>query len=145
MENAAKALIFAGEILIGVLLLTLMMAIFTGIANFSETVNSNIEMKVLYEFNEQFEIYDKRQDLVAQDVITILNLAKDYNHKVQEENLFIKVFYENNRIDTYSENKTYEFIKNNTDPNTPILFTCNITKYDTNTKKVKEIRITKNK
>lgn len=143
MENAAKALLMAGGILIGVLLITLAVAIFSGVGTFSDEVNTNIQNKVIYEFNAQFEIYNKRKDLTAQDIVTIINLANDYNKKVEDENLSIKVYDDFNRIDKSTTKELYEFIKENSIDNRNTKFECLRIEYDTNTKRVNKIYIKK--
>lgn len=78
-ENISKALIMTAEVLIGILLLTIMVYAFSAGRNFSETVNDNIAQKVVTEFNAKFEYYNLREDLTAQDVVTLANLIHSYN------------------------------------------------------------------
>lgn len=115
MENTSKALIIGAEVLIGVLLLTLMVLMFREAGNFSKTVNDNIEAKTISEFNAQFTIYQARDNLVAQDVITIANLARNYN-LTQDTKLQIQVIVRGadskyNYAHTLKDEQTYEFIQ----------------------------------
>lgn len=84
MENASKALIMAAEIMIGVLLLSLLGTLYYVYTNYHSEVQSNFAAKALYEFNAEFEEYEDR-DLTSQDVLSICNLAKDYNTKFEKE------------------------------------------------------------
>ncbi len=91
MENASKALIIAAEILIGVLLLTLMVFMFHAMGTFSKTVDDNIETKNTSEFNINFEKYRGKTDITAQDIISMGNLARQYNKQMDSEQLQIEV------------------------------------------------------
>lgn len=132
MENTSKALIIAAEILIGVLLLTLMVFTFRALDNFSDAVDSNIETKNIGEFNARFEKYRGKNDLTAQDVITIGNLAKQYNIEVQEEQLLVNVTVlgvesKYAKPHKLTDELAYEFIKkysNEANTNQIIRFEC---------------------
>lgn len=142
MENASKALIIAAEVLIGVLLLTLMVFAFRAMGSFSDSVDKNIEMKNLSEFNTKFEIYRGRTDLTAQDVITIGNLAKNYNRESDSIQVTVNVNgtdskYEN--VHRLSDTDTYEFIKTYS-ANT---FKCENMEYNKTTGKIQKITLKK--
>lgn len=80
MENASKALLMAGEILIGMLLLFLL-AYFSNMAqNFTSQVDRNIEAKQIQEFNAKLEVYNNRNNLTPQDIITLSNVVKENNN-----------------------------------------------------------------
>lgn len=86
MENASKALIMAGTILIAILVLTVGVYIFI---NFSEFSKSNEEKQAKQELimeNNKFLKYDGRTDLKVQDMKSVTNLVKEYNNKCLEEN-----------------------------------------------------------
>lgn len=82
MENASKALIYAAEILVGVLLLTFMVFLFQATSTFSDTVDKNIEAKNVNEFNAPLEKYRGRTDITAQDIVTMGNYAREYNEQI---------------------------------------------------------------
>ena len=79
MENAAKALIIAGAVLLAILLLSLFVYISKDMAKSASNIYANLEESEISEYNQQFLNYDKRQDLNIQDVVTIINLAKNQN------------------------------------------------------------------
>lgn len=113
MENASKALIMATEILLGVLLLTLLVAAFQATGYFSDTVEENIQTAVINEFNVKFENYKNKSYLTAQDVISIVNLAKEYSETEYAVSITIQNVsgkYTQNYLS--SETNTYEFIQN---------------------------------
>ncbi len=147
MENASKALIISAEILIGVLLLTFLVFMLNSMDTFSQTVNSNIETKNVNEFNSQFETYNGRNNLTAQDVITIGNLARNYNNteEGQETKNKIIVYLQGTEskyanVHTLNDEQTYEFIEKYSVEN-KATFECQITAYSENTKKVNRIQL----
>ena len=77
MENASKALIIAGGVLIAILLLTLFTYLFSKMANGTSKIYDMMEQSEIAEFNQKFLNYKGRDDLTIQDVVTIINLAKD--------------------------------------------------------------------
>ena len=113
MENTSKALIMAAEILIGVLLLTLMVFLFYAMGTFSKTVDENIETKNVSEFNINFEKYRGKTDITAQDIISMGNLAKQYNAQMENEQLQILVTGVSAKyryVHTLKDEETYNFI-----------------------------------
>lgn len=89
MENASRALLMAAGVLVGVLLLSLAVYLFTIFGNFGSEMTTQMNEKNLSEFNAQFTKYESYQDengkwqntCRAQDVVTIANLAKENNNK----------------------------------------------------------------
>lgn len=84
MENASKALIMAGEILIALLIIALLVFGFTKISNLSETEQGTIEAEQLAAFNKQYESYNRKL-LRGVDVISLINKAIDNNIKYENE------------------------------------------------------------
>ena len=119
MENATKAIIMAGAVLISIILISIGVALWNNYANFSEQNAKNTRNQQLNEFNVKFEKYayngNKTSEVSAQDVKTIVNLAKDYNNKYDEE--LIKVTYNgNSQIVNWTETQWVEFF-NKSNPN----------------------------
>ena len=87
MENASKALIMAGGVLIAILLLTFFVYILNVIGAHTARVYEDLEASEISEFNQKFLNYDGRDDLKIQDVVTIVGLAIDNNitGKIQTE------------------------------------------------------------
>ena len=97
MENASKALIMAGGILVGVLVLSLMVYLFADFGSTSAQINAQNKQNQLSQFNSKFTAYEDKEGLTIYDVITVAGYAKE-NNKYYEEN-------ENNQIIVYLENK----------------------------------------
>ncbi len=80
MENASKALIMAGGVLISVLLASFMIMILRKAGSMSAEYDSQATANELVKFNSQFEAYVKTDNTFF-DVITAANLAYDINKK----------------------------------------------------------------
>lgn len=88
MENAAKAVIIAGGVLIAVALLTLFSYLVTSLGSSTANIYKELDSSEISEFNQQFLNFDGRgtganprdnNPLTVQDVATLINLAKDNN------------------------------------------------------------------
>lgn len=130
MENASKALVIAGGILLAMLTISLLFLLLSNINSSKMTEEEKLAAKQLQEFNQQWEAYNKKV-LYGTDVISVLNKAMDNNSKASVED------------DT---NKYYVNVKVNLRKGTDIIdFTTKITKLDLKTgitSPVKEIPVT---
>lgn len=79
MENASKALILAGEVLIGVLILGLIATVIATFGRFSSNMNAKIGQNKVLNFNNHFTKYDGRINITAQEIAGLLNFAKESN------------------------------------------------------------------
>lgn len=79
MENASKALIMAGEILIALLLLGVWVTLIFIMGRFSANMNDRIASDKVLEFNKHFTDYEGRIDISAEEIASILNFAKTSN------------------------------------------------------------------
>ena len=87
MENASKALLIAGGILIGLLLIALLIRTFTNISIFQKTQLTEEEQAQLIAFNEQYTKY-LNQYVYGTEVRTLINkYENDGLVKVLPENL----------------------------------------------------------
>lgn len=80
MENASKALIIAGGILIGILTISLFYYMFNRVGQAVDSTSKNSEQEELLEFNKGFEIYNKKI-MYGSDVISVINKAIDNNKR----------------------------------------------------------------
>lgn len=135
MENASKALIMAASILIGVLILSLMSYLFLFMSDYASRVEENLYAKEIYEFNAQFNEYDERDNLTAQDVITIVNLVNNYNSKFEQGKNDPQAI----KVTGLSQDKINNILNNNLE--TIKIYKCKI-KYGN--EKVSQIIITEN-
>ena len=77
MENASKALIMAGGVLIGILILSLAAYLFLSFGAKSQEIHSRIDETQLNRYNAQYNIYADRTDITIYDIISLANLAKE--------------------------------------------------------------------
>ena len=61
MENASKALIMAGGILVGVLVLSLMVYLFADFGSTSAQINAQNKQNQLSQFNSKFTAYEDKE------------------------------------------------------------------------------------
>ena len=83
MENAAKALLIAGAVLIAVMLFSLFSYLFTRMGNSTSKIYNIMNQHEIAEFNQQFLNYNGGNNLNSQDVATILNLVQDNNKRMK--------------------------------------------------------------
>ena len=97
MENASKALIMAGTVLIGVMLISIGVYLFSSYGEYSASIYEKIEATRIDQFNAQFlKFYGTRENNGGQkekilctihDIISLANLAKQNNIEQGIENL----------------------------------------------------------
>lgn len=150
-ENMSNALIMAGGVLLGILLVTLVVFTFMGSADFARNYEEKMEGINLEAFNRQFEIYQvKERDITIQDIISVGNLAKDINEKNgitdQRSEYYIKVTLQgttvsNPAIESNTQEQRIELIKDYSlkADRSVQKFTCKDIKYSENTGRVNEI------
>ncbi len=107
MENASKALIMAGEILIAILIIGVLVYGFINIRNLSKTEVESKEVEQLAAFNKQYESYHRKL-LRGVDVISLINKAIDNNKKYDNEKHYkITIHFElKEPLASYVRNKT---------------------------------------
>lgn len=103
MENAVKALLIAAGVLIGIMILSLGVSLYSSLGSYVRTTQEAIVSKRTQEFNNKFTKYINCDNsgniefqLTIQDVVTAANTA-----------------YENNleyNLDSYTENNYYVII-----------------------------------
>lgn len=89
MENASKALVIAGGVLIGIIILGLLIYMVNNLSSISTAQEKAKEAEQIAEFNKVYESYDKKK-LRGSEVVSVINRAIDNNKKNN-----------NSRIDVY--------------------------------------------
>lgn len=90
MENASKALLIAGGILLAILILGLLALLLSSISSNQLAEEKKTEAKQLQEFNQQWEAYNKKA-LFGSEIITVVNKAIQNNESAEtmdEKNKF---------------------------------------------------------
>ena len=80
MENASKALLFAGTILIAIMVVSLLMLTINRVSEYQSSSTELENASQLAEFNEQFTQY-VRDDVKGVELISLLNKVVAYNQK----------------------------------------------------------------
>ncbi len=82
MENASKALLIAGGILLTMMVLALLVYVYTSANGFADSQDRKTLTKQIAEFNEGYEAYNK-QIMYGTDIITVVNKAIDHNKNIE--------------------------------------------------------------
>lgn len=137
MENASKALIMAGGVLIGILVLSLAVYLFANFGATAANIHSQIEEQQVVEFNAQFTKY--QQNATIYDIITLNNLAKQNNENYDNDSDYTITI----KIGSYSlSGSEKDLIEENTDNGNLTYFKCQEINYHTNGR-VKSMNFTK--
>ena len=80
MENASKALIMAGSVLIALMIIGALILTFSNLTAYQETNTRSTRSTQMAEFNSQYETYN-RKDVRGSDLYSLLNKAIDYNRR----------------------------------------------------------------
>lgn len=83
MENASKAIIIAGGILIGVIILSVLVIVFRPIGDVYEEQGASLSIEQLEKYNRQFNTFDK--SLYGSELLSLKNLLEDYNYRVLQD------------------------------------------------------------
>lgn len=81
MENASKALLMAGGILLTIITLSLFIYLTTATSRIGEAQEAKTLTEQITAFNKEYEAYNKRR-LYGTDVITVVNKAINHNEKM---------------------------------------------------------------
>ena len=105
MENASKALIMAGGVLIGVLVISLAVYLFVSFGQTSAEINDENSQKQLTQFNSKFASYEGKKNLTIYDAITVAGYANENNEYYDNDsNYIIIVNLDGRRIDNQLSN-----------------------------------------
>ena len=78
MENATKALLIAGGILIGLMIITLFVFMLRNVATIKNQERQKEEKERLFAWNAEWEAYNKKV-LYGVDIISVINKAQQNN------------------------------------------------------------------
>ena len=97
MENATKALIIAGGMLIAMLIVGLLTWGYTQLRSLQQTNIDEEERQQIVEFNERFEAYNKKV-VRGYQMISLANLVYDTNTRFAEDDGYAPVTIEVNGL-----------------------------------------------
>ena len=151
MENASKALIMAGAILIAIMIISLAVYLFTDFGTTSAEINRENTERQLTQFNTQFTTYLGRNNITVYELISVVNLAKENNSEYASVNNYANA--ENGyQINVYLDNTTVLSTKTQTELDTYIqntgleenLYTCTSVTYDNQNGRIREVHFKTN-
>lgn len=91
MENASKALIIAGSVLLALIVIGAFMLMLSNLTDYKDKNDTRVQQQQIVEFNNQFSTYD-RIGLRGTDMLSLMNRIIDYNvRKTAEEVGFQKM------------------------------------------------------
>lgn len=82
MENASKALIMAGGMLIAIMVASLFVYLFTSYGKYADDMYDKINRRQITQANNEYTKYEGAKDNTIYDVITVVNKAKDNNESL---------------------------------------------------------------
>lgn len=85
MENASKALLIAGGVLIALIILTMLIMMFNSMSNMQKEQEEQTKIEQIAAFNSEFEAYNKKV-MYGTDVITLINKVAENNKKYSTNN-----------------------------------------------------------
>lgn len=114
MENASKALIMAGGVLLALLIITLCVYLYSSMTSLADTQDKKQAEKQLFAFNSEYEAYNKNR-MYGTDVITVVNKAINHNRNMDAKEAE-DVYYINVVITTKTDFETTFTIIDHTKP-----------------------------
>ena len=84
MENASKALIMAGSVLIALMIIGALLLMFNSLSSYQQTDTTTTREAQVIEFNNQYETYN-RKNVRGSDLYSLLNRVVDYNKRKSTE------------------------------------------------------------
>ena len=86
MENASKALIMAGSVLLALIVIGAFILMLTNLNDYQEKNDTTLQQQQIVEFNNQFSTYD-RTGLRGTDMLSLMNRIIDYNSRKTTEDI----------------------------------------------------------
>lgn len=79
MENASKALLISGGILIAMLIISIAVFLFANYNGLGTSYEQTLDASEIQKFNEKFLKFEGRKDITIQEVVSLANFAREYN------------------------------------------------------------------
>ena len=130
MDNASKALIIAGEILIGMLIIGIISYILLTMGKTAQSYDEHISQVEIDRINSYFAKFQSRTDITANEIVSAVNYAKEQNEKQPVQIKVIAPGFVDAVKATSSQ--LMDFIKTNTESTSGVKYSCSV-HYDSNT------------
>lgn len=125
MENASKALLISGGILIAMLIISIAVFLFANYNELGTSYDKNLEASEIQKFNEKFLKFEGRQDITIQEIVSLANFAREYN---AETGASIQVVLQGSNL--VDNNQLTEKIKSEMDKDINQKYKATIVPYD---------------
>ena len=89
MENASKALIMAGGVLISLIIIGVLVISFNNLSEWQKIEQSGEKTEQAAEFNKQYEVY--LRDVYGSELLSIASKVQDYNKRKAENKGYTKI------------------------------------------------------
>ena len=89
MENASKALIMAGGVLIALIIIGILVAFFNNLSDWQKINQSSEEVEQITEFNKQYDVYAR--NVYGSELLSIANKIDDYNKRESNNKGYTKI------------------------------------------------------
>lgn len=89
MENASKALIIAGSVLMAVLVIGALMLMYNQITDIEQTKTDNDELSKMEDYSKKFEEYNGT--IYGSELFSLANLQDDYTKRYKQEDGYTKI------------------------------------------------------
>ena len=122
MENASRALVMAGGILIALIILGALLLMFNNLSSYQNANDASEKISQIAEFNNQFEPYNKNN-------LTLMELKSVYN-KIQSNNTRNPEYTINQNISGIYEKINNDFSKLPEDDKQNKSFSCTKVEYN---------------
>ena len=83
MENASKALLMAGGILISMLVITVAVVLINTYSQLGVTYQDKMVEIEIQKFNSNFTKFEGREDITIHEIVSIVNFTKKYNEQTE--------------------------------------------------------------
>lgn len=124
MENATKALLISGGILLAIMVLSIGVVLFNQFSGSGEAYETSQTIAETRKFNNNFTKFEDRGDITAQEIVTLKEFVKQYNDK---NGTNVQVITSPNFTDNIDFLKEYSV---NEDAEERILFKCDSNKIE---------------
>lgn len=131
MENASKALLMAGGILIALLILGSIVLLFANLQDYQNKTDSSTKQSQIAAFNNQFEPYNK-------DDLTLMELKSVYNKIVSNNKKYPEYVIQTN-IETVYSNINVPFSQIEEEHKQNKIFKCTAIEYENSDGRISKI------
>ena len=79
MENASKALVMAGSVLLAIMMISLAIYLFSNFGGVTSQIEQGVEESQISQFNSQFTTNVGKNNVTIYDIVSMANLATQNN------------------------------------------------------------------